>query len=554
MEHQDKPKQNSHDEWAKKIMAVSEVHKKEQLETEIAEEKTERKKGNSIFAFIFMVLLFLMAIIARMYFIFYVSVPDNPGAGWFGDAYHHWQIAYLTKEIGLSHGFLRLWDLKGMEYFWGLLHPVIMLIAFSVTGIYTVGLERAVTALFGSISVVLVFLIARRTWNTKTAIAAALFAALNPVGVFNDGTGMVEPLGIPFLLLGVYLWPRVAWLAGISFAIALMARAEYWMLAIALVAIIAIFSKEKSDKKIAFVISFIVVFGIYMKYLLNWTNNPIYPFYENYMANYVGTWQFKEVLSPEDIMAKYTFLAIFIISVISSILIIWKKPKGMYFYLLGLGNWMFLGAVFGLGQYIKSYMSYVWYVRFMILPYIFVGVVLAVILFYYIPKIKYVKIINILQLNWIIFLSILLVSQAVWIPIWNKYKTTIPTWNNAVTIADNVAKNYHGGGLLLFEGNPEITYALVRYHGVEGKNIVGQMFDPYFYFKGDPYDDWGKKRKVVLKWLKDNKIRTIATYMQSERYAKLAERESDYISEPVAVPNTNMVIYQIKDELYQQDF
>src|SRR3989344_2891728 len=73
-------------------------------------------------------LIFIIALSTRLYFLFYITDPQNPGDGWAGDVFHHWQIAYLTREVGLSHGFLRLWDLKGMEFFWGPLHPILMMI------------------------------------------------------------------------------------------------------------------------------------------------------------------------------------------------------------------------------------------------------------------------------------------------------------------------------------------------------------------------------------------------------------------------------------------
>src|SRR3979490_1862223 len=67
------------------------------------------------------------AAIPRLLYLFVFSDPENPGVRRYGDVWHHWQIAYLTKEIGLSapEG-PRLWDLKGLDYFWGILHPLLM--------------------------------------------------------------------------------------------------------------------------------------------------------------------------------------------------------------------------------------------------------------------------------------------------------------------------------------------------------------------------------------------------------------------------------------------
>ena len=46
--------------------------------------------------------LFLMALAPRLIYLFAVSNPENAGDGLYTDVYQHWQIAYLTKEIGLS--------------------------------------------------------------------------------------------------------------------------------------------------------------------------------------------------------------------------------------------------------------------------------------------------------------------------------------------------------------------------------------------------------------------------------------------------------------------
>jgi hypothetical protein len=124
------------------------------------------------------------ALIPRLTYLFVFSDPENAGHG-FTDAYHHWQIAYLTKEIGLSHG-PRLWDIRGVEYFWGLLHPVLMDLLFFATGSVDIVLARLLSLAFGSLAVVLIFLLCHRYWGMPVAVAASAFAALSPASVFND--------------------------------------------------------------------------------------------------------------------------------------------------------------------------------------------------------------------------------------------------------------------------------------------------------------------------------------------------------------------------------
>lgn len=492
--------------------------------------------------------LFLVSLLPRLYTIFFITDPDNPGAGWFGDAYHHWQIAYLTKEVGLKHGFLRLWDFKGMEYFWGALHPLLTMLGFFVSGSNSLAVERVITAIGGSISVVLLYLIGKKYWNKQVGLAAGLLAALNPVGIFNDGTGMIEPIGIPLLLSGILFWPKKPALSGIFFALAVMARSEYWVFSTGLVlALIFLSKKVKEVNKVVLGISFALVVLVYMKYLLDYTGNPIYPFWENYLANVFGNWQNKPVLETADLQGRFIFRIITAISVLFSGLVLYKRPKGWPMLLLGGGSWLFLGLTFGFSAYIQSWADYVWVVRFMLLQYMFLGLLLSVFFFYTLKLNKLTKWITFLQAGWIAVIAVLLVSQLAWLEIFKYYRPTINNWQMAKTIAQDMAKDYSGGGFLMPEGNPELTYALVQYEHIAGAKMVSSMFDPYFYMKGDPYQNWGENRKIVLNWLDDNDIKYMVVYASAQRYRKLAEHEPDRIKFLRNIPNSNLSIFTVSE-------
>src|SRR5437588_10145705 len=154
-----------------------EVRLREELDEEPAEARLAKRLGPT--AWYWTLAVALGAALPRLYYLFRVSDPSNPGDGMYGDVFHHWQIAYLTKEIGLSHG-PRLWDLKGLEYFWGVLHPLVMVALFTVTGSTNIVIARLLSLTFGVLVVVLIFLLCRRYWSTQVALAAAGFAALAP--------------------------------------------------------------------------------------------------------------------------------------------------------------------------------------------------------------------------------------------------------------------------------------------------------------------------------------------------------------------------------------
>src|SRR2546422_4842198 len=171
------------------------------------------------------------AAIPRLLYLFVFTDPENPGLGAYNDVWHHWQIAYLTKEIGLSApGGPRLWDLKGLEYFWGILHPLLMVGVFDITGSIDIVLNRLVSLVFGVAVVVLLFHICWRYWGTQVALGAALVAALLPTSVMNDASGMLEPLGVALTLFGLLAWiGRGGVSSRLVFGLAAMARAGAWL-------------------------------------------------------------------------------------------------------------------------------------------------------------------------------------------------------------------------------------------------------------------------------------------------------------------------------------
>lgn len=528
--------------------------------TEPEKEPLKHNRGLTLFV---MTLLIVIALSARLIYLFAIADPDNPGAGWFGDSYHHWQIGYLTKEIGLEKGFLRVWDLKGMDLFWGLLHPLTLAFTFKLTGNDSMGLARAITCFAGAISVGIIYLLGRKYWNNTVAIMAALFTALCSIIIFNDATGMVEPLGIPFLLAGIYFWPRRALLAGLCFGIALMTRSEYWVYSMGLIAAFTILDRAAHmDRKVLLWLGLFIVLIPYMKYLLDYTGNPIYPLYQNFFKNIAGEWQYKKVLEPADLRGQFIFRIILALTTMATAVVLWRRPRGWQLHLLGLGHWLFLGLTFGVSNYIKSWADYVWVVRFMLYPYTFLGIAAAVFFFSTIKErlngaVKHTY--TFLAIG--LFIAITASTHLAWQEINKYYEPTNATWTNVKELSAKLIAPYNGGKILMIEGNPDITYALVHYHNIQGKDLVSQMYDPYYYFeeqKVDPYANWNAEyeysedgltyRQTVLNFLKENDIKYIITYASRERYLKLFDLESQYF-EPTGGESTGgLVTYYVHSE------
>lgn len=516
---------DKHDEWLKKIKKASGIEDKEIKKEEKTPEEKKKEKNRKIANILIFLGVLVLAIAPRLYFLFFVSGTQNAGVGWYGDTYHHWQIAYFTQEIGLSHGFLRLWDLKGMEFFWGVGHPIALMSIMKLTGSIDILNARLLSLFAGSASIAILFLFVRKKWGLNVALATALLGALNPVSIFNDASGMVEPLGMLFLFLAIYLWPKKALLAGTMFAIASTIRAEFWLFSIGLILAILIFSKQKIDKKLAVLLSYLLLTIIYMKYLVTYTGNLIYPIWWNFLGNAKGEWQADIPLTSAQVAVQPIWIGMFILSLIAILFIFWKKPKGILLHLLGFGSFLFLGFFVGFTAYMKSYVHYFWVVRIFSLPYLYLGFFVSFIFLVVISKkIRLFRIIG-----WIFILAVLVISQYAWTIIWKYYEPTNLNWDKEVKIAKEIKTIYKGGTILMHEGDPVLTYALVKYAGIKAENIQGQMYDPFQYSPfidySEPFEEWSEDREIIINWIKRDNIKLLIFQNGRKRYLDLVERE-----------------------------
>ncbi len=523
------------------------LHEDEELEEEksaVAEAtkgKPVQKKRLVLGDILPPLLFFSLALAVRLFFLFKVEDPQNSHPGWYEDAYHHWQIAYLSLKVGFHQGFLRLWDLKGMEYFWGLLHPLILAALMAIFNTPNIILARLLSLTCGTLSIVLVWVLVKRYFGKQAGAAAALLAALNPIAIYSDVSGMQEPLGILMMLTGMLFWPQRAILAGLFWMLAGMVRAEYWLIGIGLMGVV-IFARQKAETKVFAFLGYGLMALAYMKYLLDKTGNAIYPMFWNFLGNMKGEWQADILPSSEQLMIKKVYIGILVAVLFFGLWLFRKRPPYLVFFALGLGNWLILSISVGLSKYLLSYLSRFWVDRVMILPYMFLGIWLAVFLFHFLGK-KWLSLVA-----WALVLIVLAVSQLAWRPIWHWRGVIQDTWASRQGVAEEVAQYYQGDKILMFEDLPATTYWLVYHGGIKGENLVGQMFDPYYYMEGDPYLNWGENRKIVLNWLKEDNIHLLAFFSSRQRYTELVTREPQYFEKLVFDPRWNLNIYRVKTE------
>jgi hypothetical protein len=460
--------------------------------------------------------------IPRLLYLFVFSDPENPGERRYGDVWHHWQIAYLTKEIGLSApGGPRLWDLKGLDYFWGILHPLLMVAVFDVTGSIDIVLNRLVSLFFGVLVVVLLFHICRRIWGTQVALGAALIATLLPTSVMNDASGMLEPLGIALCLVGIWAWPRRGgfW-AGIAFGLATMARAEAWIFSLGMV--IAAFMRRYGWRQRAPLIAgFVGVMLIYMKILQDHTGNAIYPLWWNFFANAVGKWEYAPV-SASQASIRPVLGALLLAAAVGLAWSLWKRPASYMLLTFGFGYWVFVAGMQGFTSYLASWVWWMPITRLFAFPYVFAGVLLAVVLLRWVPR-RYGK--RATPLAWTAVGVTVVASQLAWIPIAEVFGPSEAEWQATLAESRQLGAWYNqppymGHSIAVPNDRPDITYALARFGGVEGKHLVSQMYDPFAYLpSGYSYADHQQVVNTLIEcWLSDTDTRMMAILDTNSNY------------------------------------
>lgn len=505
-------------------------------EDELDEEREVKETFNPVPSIYIILLVFLLALSVRLVFLLVFTEIDQPSIG---DVWHHWQIAYLSKTIGFKQGFLRLWDFKGMEYYWGLLHPLVLIISFAVSGSVSIVIPRIVSTLFGSGVITLIFLIVARHFNKKAAFASALFLILMPTTVFHDTLGLQEPLGLFFLLLGIYLFPNHAFGAGFSWMLAGMVRAEHWLFGAAL--LFAVLIREKNfDRKVVTLLGYAIPCLLYMKYLLDKTGNAIYPIYWNYLVIGAGEW-FSEIT---ELTSKLRFVEtasqfLAILFFIVGLVIFWKKFKSYLFILLGLFGLVFAFTVFGFGTYLHGFMRLptppglidkIWIGKIFAFPWGFLGVLAAIFLFYIFPK-KIGKFGNLIGVP--IFLVGLGAVQLIWPSIDHYYLALPKEYKYNRQAVELLADNYSGEGKIMLPSQSEfITYFLVHDEGIPGEKLAASFYGPFYYYEGeDPFAEWDIFREEIVEWLKKENVELFMASKNNKNYSKMFELEEGKLFE-----------------------
>jgi hypothetical protein len=488
------------------------------------------------------------AAIPRLLYLFVFTDPENPGLGAYNDVWHHWQIAYLTKEIGLSApGGPRLWDLKGLDYFWGVLHPLLMVGIFDLTGSIDIVLTRLVSLVFGVLVVVLVFHICRRYWGRQAAIGAALVASLLPTSVMNDASGMLEPLGVALCLLGIWAWqkPSGFW-SGLAFGLATMARAEAWIFSLGM--IVAACLRKVSAQHLPLVATFAVVMLLYMKVLLDHTGNALYPLWWNFFANAAGRWEVTPI-SAQQAAVRPVLGVLLVVAAAGLAWTLWKRPASYMLLTFGLGYWVFVAGMLGFTSYLASWVWWMPITRVFAFPYVFAGVLVAMLLLWWAPR-RFGK--RAIPVGWTALAACVVVAQLVWIPIGQVFGPTEANWTATLAASRQLGglynqTPYEGHSLAVPADRPDVTYGLARYGHVEGKHLVSEMYDPFYYLpSGYRFQDHQQVVSTLVQcWLAKTDTRLMAMPPDNQNYMLLREINPDWFVQLGTMSETNWLVYGV---------
>ena len=417
-----------------------------------------------------------LALLPRLAFLLF-SNPENPGDGPYVDVFQHWQIGYLTQQIGLSHGF-RLWDLKGVEYFWSTLHPLLLAVLFAVFHTADVVVPRMVSIVAGSVSVVLLFYLCRRYWSLPVALGAAIFAALSPISVFNDASGMLEPLAVMLMLAGISLVARHPFWAGVVWALASAVRPEAWLFSAGL--IVAAFIRRDSTRSLRpLAYGWPLVMAAQMAFLWLRTGNPVYPFYWNFLANAGGKW----IANPTatQLAMRPIFIVLWLAATAGLALTLWRRPPSHLLLTYGFGYTALVLGLFAFTPFLSNWDgSWGWMMWVLAFPYDFVALLVIVGVAYFARSRR-----PDFRRTAADIAVLAAVTSLLWFPVAGVYASTTPAWDVTKGAGQYIGGLYQAaggrGGLNLPPDRPDIDYALVRYGGVSGKALVSQLYDPRYY-------------------------------------------------------------------------
>lgn len=362
-----------------------------------------------------------------------------------------------------------MWDLNGMEYYWGILPPLVEAFTLWVTNSSSMLPFRVLNAAVGILSAYLIYKIVLHYTNERSAIISSAIAAVAwpPLVVFNT-YGLTETLGIFFLLLALFYYDRRELVCGLSLGLASVCRIEYWFLALGLIGCYLVFERY-ATRFLSGLAGWLIVMVPYIWHLGVQTGDPFYPVYWNFLGAVLGQWGPQQTLTWDTILYRALWLIVAGVSIVIILLLAKRRPNGYIVYTFFLGYLIFQGTTAALSLQAALVNVRYFLDRFMMLDYIFLAILISL-LFVRLGRIKTpVFRISAQTACGVMFLGLCIFAYTSFIPLYTgqgemQYFHQMAGW---------LVQHYKDGTILC--NIPMVNYWLVQ-DGIDGRQIIGTIY------------------------------------------------------------------------------
>jgi hypothetical protein len=316
----------------------------------------------------------------------------------------------------------------------------------------------------------------------------------------------------------------------VAWAFAAMARVEAWLFSAGLV-VAWIWGRRSAALRLPLLAGWALAMGLYVKFLLDQTGNPIYPLYWNFQVVALGSTETSSSLTPEQQLLRIPLGAIVLFAAGGLVWTLWKRPPSYLLLTYGFGYWVFQAGALGFSALLRHNTE--WMERRFEFPLDFAAILAAVLLFKVLPRYRE----SFKAAGWAVATAGILGIQVFWIPIQNAYAATEPGYQAQVRLGRAIGEIYnrpeYRGGVISAPGNtPTLIYTMARDGGVPGDRIASEFYDPFYYLPaGYHYIDHKVVAGTLLQcWLSKTGTRLLLVPPFSSFNASVADYEA-YIAD-----------------------
>jgi len=409
--------------------------------------------------------IFLAALVLRLVYLFLI-VPTDPAH----DSYHHWQIAYYSLHMGMPRGG-RLWDLTGMEYFWGLFPTFTRM--FLLWGLSTSSILpfRIFNAVLGSATAGLSYMIGLRHFGRFAARLASALVAFLPLTIFNSILGLNETIAAFFATIAIYLYHSRPYLSGLSLGLASMSRIEMGFLSVCVI-LFSVFERPgslgaKATRTAPLALGWLTAMILNFLYIRAGTGDPLYQIRYNILGTLVGGFPWLAQPTAVTYILSYTFAGILILS-IALLAILLRKVRTARGLLRHAVYLFFLSFLLYHGILYVIFQSTVLDPRLFVLDAVAGSLTISNL----VGGRPFRKLVAILLIVLSIIPTSVMYVGAEVLP----YRDELSYITAGFRTADFIARNYQGGAVI--SNIPEVNYQLVRSGRISPTSILGSIYAP----------------------------------------------------------------------------